>query len=189
MIAAAERCFVGRGYGPTTVVAVAAAAGVSPETVYAVFGSKRELLRAVVESVVTGDPEQTELLRGDLLDRIASEPDQRRRFEIIVSATRDVLARSAAIDEVVRGAAASDPEIAEMERDHDRRTRRDVRRLISLLAAAGALRMSEDDATDVVWALARSGFSRALAVDCRWSDRRAADALADVLSRVLFVDP
>jgi TetR/AcrR family transcriptional regulator, regulator of autoinduction and epiphytic fitness len=189
VIAAAEHCFLEHGYATSSIVAVAAAADVSPETVYGIFGSKRALLQAVVETAVTGNPEDANLLRDELIARIRAEPDQRRRFEVIVAATEHLLERTTKIDAMVRGAAATDPHIAEMEREHDRRTRRDVRRLVSLLAEAGPLRMSEDDAADVMWALARqSGFYRALTADRRWSHRRASSALSDVLRRVLFVD-
>jgi AcrR family transcriptional regulator len=189
VIAAAERCFVEHGYAATTIVDVATAAGVSPETVYTAFGSKRALLSAVVETAVTGDPDQADLLHDELVERIRAEPDQHRRFAIIVAATEPALGRAAAIDSMVRGAATADSQIAEMEREHDRRARRDVRRLVALLAEVGELRVSQEDATDMMWALGRrSELYRALTADRRWSHRRASAALADVLARVLFVD-
>ena len=39
VIGAAEACFVDRGYATTTIVGIAEAADVSPETVYAIFGT------------------------------------------------------------------------------------------------------------------------------------------------------
>jgi AcrR family transcriptional regulator len=45
---AARDLFVGRGFVATTVQAIADRAGVSPETVYAAFRSKRALLSAVL---------------------------------------------------------------------------------------------------------------------------------------------
>ena len=43
--AAADR-FVDQGYAATSIAEIARAAGVSPETVYGTFGTKREVLRA-----------------------------------------------------------------------------------------------------------------------------------------------
>ena len=46
MLTAAYELFVAAGYSSTTMQAIAGRAGVAVQTVYAVFGSKRELLRS-----------------------------------------------------------------------------------------------------------------------------------------------
>ena len=48
LVAATKRCFAGVGVAETTIAAVADEAGVSPATVYRYFGSKDELLDAVL---------------------------------------------------------------------------------------------------------------------------------------------
>lgn len=52
ILGAARRLFSTHGYGATTLAAVAADADVAVQTVYAVFGSKPAILRALRESVV-----------------------------------------------------------------------------------------------------------------------------------------
>jgi AcrR family transcriptional regulator len=52
ILAAARLLFARDGYGATTLRAVAAEAGVAVQTVYAVFGSKAGILRALRDSVV-----------------------------------------------------------------------------------------------------------------------------------------
>src|SRR5215475_10600041 len=47
---AARELFVGQGYGRTTIKAIAEAAGVAPDTVYATFGSKVRVLTAVLDA-------------------------------------------------------------------------------------------------------------------------------------------
>ena len=101
VIDAAAAAFVGNGYAATTIARIAKGAEVSPETVYAVFGTKRDLLRAVIERASTGAP-GTEVWRQDWLARVDAEDNQRRRLELITDATRDVLRRVAPIDEIVR---------------------------------------------------------------------------------------
>ncbi len=54
IVDAAHRLFVEQGYGPTTMAAAAAAAGVSAQTVYNAFGSKPALLKRVYD-IVLGD--------------------------------------------------------------------------------------------------------------------------------------
>ena len=51
---AALRLFTASGYVATTIQAIADDAGVAVQTVYAVFGTKRELLRSLLEAAVRG---------------------------------------------------------------------------------------------------------------------------------------
>ncbi|HEY6013057.1 MAG TPA: helix-turn-helix domain-containing protein, partial [Candidatus Limnocylindrales bacterium] len=59
ILEAARRRFADAGYGATTLREIAVAAGVAVQTVYAVFGSKASILRALRESVVD-DPAAAE---------------------------------------------------------------------------------------------------------------------------------
>jgi AcrR family transcriptional regulator len=52
ILACATALFAGRGYGLVTVADIAAAAGVSPKTVFASVGSKREILDLIVNAGV-----------------------------------------------------------------------------------------------------------------------------------------
>jgi AcrR family transcriptional regulator len=189
IIDAATAAFIEDGYAATTIAQLAARAEVSPETVYAVFGAKRDVLRAVVERASAGTPSTDAWRTGDWLVRVKAEPNQRRRLELITDATRDVLRRVAPIDEIVRSVATSDPAIAELQNELERRRRSDLRGLVQLLEEAGPLRVSIDDAVDLWWALGHpTGPYRALTVDRRWSDRRARAALIDIWARALLND-
>ena len=59
ILEAARRRFTEAGYGATTLREIAIAAGVAVQTVYAVFGSKANILRSLRESVVE-DPAAAE---------------------------------------------------------------------------------------------------------------------------------
>src|SRR6476620_3704523 len=78
IVTAAAQCFTERGFGGTTISEVAKAADVSPESVYAIFGNKRELLRAAVETAAAGDDSGAGVVRESWLERVRAEPDQRR---------------------------------------------------------------------------------------------------------------
>src|SRR5215207_7416337 len=187
VVVAAAQLFVELGYSGTSISEIARVADVSPETVYAVFGTKRELLRAVVHTAATGVAEGGAVVDADLLERVRAEPDARRRLELMGEATFDSLVRVGPLDEVVRAAAAGDPEIASLAREHEVQRLRDIRVLVSLLAEVGMLRMSERDAADVMWALARStGFYRNLTVERGWSAVRAFRALNDAIGRTVL---
>jgi AcrR family transcriptional regulator len=50
IVAAAQALFLEQGYICTTIEVIAEAAGVATSTVYAIFGSKRGILRAIRDS-------------------------------------------------------------------------------------------------------------------------------------------
>jgi len=108
---AARELFIERGYVATTIIAIADRADVSPETVYARFGSKRELLAQLVDLAIAGDVDAPPLLEQDWVREMRDEPDPHRRVRILARHGRAILERRAAVDEVVRSAAAADPEI------------------------------------------------------------------------------
>ena len=55
LVVAARAEFAERGYSAATVIRIAERADVSVQTLYSNWGNKRNLLRAVMESAVTGD--------------------------------------------------------------------------------------------------------------------------------------
>ena len=55
LLAAAKAEFAERGYAAATVIRIAERADMSVQTLYSNWGNKRNLLRAVMESSVTGD--------------------------------------------------------------------------------------------------------------------------------------
>jgi AcrR family transcriptional regulator len=187
IVTAATAAFVETGYVGTTVAEIARRADVSPESIYLIFTNKRELFRAVLEAAAAGDREA--VVDESWLAEVRSEPDARRRLEMMAEATRDVLRRVAALDEVARAAAASDVDIAALRRTREERRLRDTRALVDLLHEAGPLRVAPAEGAELMWALARStDLYRALTVDLGWDDERAFAALNDVLARVLLKD-
>ena len=72
---AAGRRFLGQGYAATTMKDVAAAAGVSVQTVFG-QGGKAALLLACVDRALVGDDEQAPLARRELFRRVVETPDR-----------------------------------------------------------------------------------------------------------------
>ena len=64
IIEAAGRLFAERGYGATTIDAVATEADVAVETVYARFKNKRNLLEAYLDTSIVGDAERVGKVMG-----------------------------------------------------------------------------------------------------------------------------
>jgi AcrR family transcriptional regulator len=154
---AARLLFREAGYVGTTLNAIAAAAGVSPKTVEATFGSKRGLLAALVDPVASGRRFQ-ELL-GDL--RAATDP--RRRVELAARLTRQVY------------------EAWGLRRQNQTRL---IAYLSDQGVLRGGL--APQEATDVLWALTGYDLYRALVVECGWAPQRYEAWLADMLIQHLL---
>lgn len=113
MLEAARRLFLDRGYVGGTIDAIARGAAVSPETIYAVFGTKRAILSEPVDVMIAGGGNAPPILEQGWVQDMRCEPGP-RRLSILAKHGRAILERRAPIDEVVRGAAHADAAIAEL---------------------------------------------------------------------------
>src|SRR6266571_83815 len=112
VLEAARELFVERGYAVTTIDAIAAGAGVSPETVYATFKNKRSLLSQLVDVSMAGDDAPIPILERSWVREVRDEPEPLRRLQILARNGRLILERTAPIYDVLRSAAAADPQVA-----------------------------------------------------------------------------
>lgn len=107
LLEAAAAEFPVHGYAGTTVTRLAAAAGVSVQTLYLAWGSKRALLRGYMEHAIAGDldsPDDASLRFTDL------SPEQ--RLTEIAALVTEIAERAADGWQLYRDASAVDPEIA-----------------------------------------------------------------------------
>lgn len=117
LVLAAAEVFAAEGYAGATVTAIAERAGVSLQTLYTAWGSKRRLLRAYVEHTMTGSP--TAATDGawavQLRQRVgaASGPDASARLRRVARIFREVAERMGLPWQLVRDGAAIDPGVAE----------------------------------------------------------------------------
>jgi AcrR family transcriptional regulator len=187
---AARALFIERGYVVTTVDAIAERADVSSETIYATFGNKRSLLAQLVDVSIAGDVNATPILERDWVQEMREEPDPRRRLRMLAREGRWILERRAAVDEVVRGAASADPEIAAL-RDLGKAQRfAGQREFLRIVVGATGLREGLDleTAADILYAVGSPETYRLLVVDRGWSGAQFEQWYGETLER-LFLDP
>jgi len=173
---AASVLFRERGYAGTTLEAIATSADVSPKTV-AAHGSKRSLLAELVDPLASGGRQQ------EVIDELRATSEPRRRLELVAHLTRRVYEGLLPEFELVRGAQAVAPELAEVARQVGERPRAHQARLMTLFCDQGALRagVSPEEATDVLWTLTGFDLFRALVIDCGWPAQRYEVHLTDLL--------
>lgn len=114
VVAAGRELFLERGYAATTMAEVAARAGVAVQTVYTVVGGKAALAKAVFDVAVVGDDEPVSVSERPEIARVSAEPDGRRKVELFATFVSGVLERVTPIELVVRVAADSDAEAADL---------------------------------------------------------------------------
>jgi AcrR family transcriptional regulator len=153
VLEAARRLFVEGGYAETTVTTLAADAGVSPETVYATFGSKAGVLKALFDVTVVGDDEPVGLVDREVVRRIRDEPDARLALARYAAFVAEVNPRLAPVQLLIESAAPGDPAIAALTADVARQRLHGMSLLAAKLADEGALAtgVSADEARDVLW--------------------------------------
>ncbi len=182
---AAATLFEQRGYEGTSIAAIAEAAHVSAETVYARFGNKRGLLGELVRRAVRGDdpapvPEQ----RGPRA--VAAASDQHAQLRLFAADIVLRLERAAPLLTIVSGASRSDEDLAELlARLHADRLN-NLRILVDGLAANGPLRLDADEALETVWALTSPELHQLLVRVRGWTRRRYRDWLAASLAQLLL---
>jgi AcrR family transcriptional regulator len=190
MIEAARALFIERGFVSTTIDAIAARANVSPETVYATFGTKRSLLSELVDVTIAGGDNAPAVYEQAWVEEMRQEPDRPRRLQILARNGRSILERRAAIDEIVHAAAGADPEIAALwERGKDQRFA-GQRELLRIVAGSTTLRdgLDVESGAEILFAIGSPEIYRLLVVDRGWSGARFEQWYGDTLVRLLL-DP
>lgn len=161
LLVAADRVFRERGYAASPVTLIASEAGVSLQTLYLAWGSKRALLRAAtdaaaVDAALPLEPEQwRERVLSELTRDAGQDPDAAAYFHAVARLFVDVATRTAPYWRMHRDGAAADPEIAAAWTDLTMQ-RRETMRLIASEASRYRLRqdLTADDVADTIWGLA-----------------------------------
>lgn len=188
VVRAAHDLFVTEGYGRTTIAAIAQAAGVAVETVYAAFGSKAGLLRQVWFVHFRGDEDDVALYDRAQMQAILAEPDLRtriRRHATFVTASHR---RIGPLLRALQGAAASEPAAADMIAEFAGRRLDVATRYARAAAATGQLAIGTAECRDVLFATMDGNLWQRLVQDRHWSDKRYA-AWLDRMWCGLFLAP
>ena len=191
IVEAARRLFVERGYAATSMASIAAAAGVSHETVYAAFGPKPALFQHLIELALPGTEEPVPALEREHVRTIRAEPDPRRMIDMFTHVIRLVHERLAPLFDVFSAGARSDPDLKALADKLNERHVRNMRVFAADLAAAGGLRedLSIELAADVIWLMNSSEFYLQCVRGRHWTPDFFEQWLADTWKRVLLPAP
>src|SRR4030095_15524094 len=188
MLQAARRLFLDRGDAATTMPAIAAAAGVSVQSVYKPFGNKPALLKAVFDVAIAGDDEPVPVLQRAALGRVRDEPDPRRKLQLYGEFVAEVTPRHVPIQLLARAAAAIDPEAAGVWAQLQAERLAGMTLFARALDAEGHLRpgVSVEEARDLLWTCSSPEAYDLLVLQRGWTPRRYGRWLADTLTAALL---
>jgi AcrR family transcriptional regulator len=191
IVGAAARLFEARGYGATTIDAIAEDAGVSRKTVFTSVGGKSRALKLAIDWAIVGDDEPVGLLDRPHIQASMAEPDARRILQVFAQDSRQISSRIAPLVAVAVAAAGTDQEIMALVEEGRSQRLVGMRRLAQVLADRGALRpdLSVLEAADVLWLFNDPAVYYRLVLEQRWDPDRYENWLADTLIRLLLKSP
>ena len=191
VVVAAHDLFVGRGFAATTIADIAAAAGVSPPTVYAAFGTKATLLKTCIDVAIAGDDTDVAVVDRPLSQWVYDTDDAREVLARYAVMMGELAARAGPIYDVLVRAADSEPALAALLADLERQRLRAATIVAEAVAARGGLpagpHASRRRATRCGSATRPSSTSR-LTRKRRWSTKRYVAWSRNTLLR-LVADP
>lgn len=185
LLAAAGEEFTERGYAAATVERIARRAGVTVQTLYLAWGSKRALLHGYIEGALTdsaGPPE-------GVVERFIGlgAHDLIRELAVTIG---HVAERSATAWKLYRDAAGADPEIAADWQELHELRRGTVSKIVRMIPVE-ALRqeLDQESATDTAWVIVSPEAYGLLVQTAGYSIARYTDWLATTLRAALLNEP
>src|SRR5207302_1078892 len=188
VLEAAKDLFVEMGYAATSVAAIASRAGLSPETVYAAFKNKRSVLSELLDVSIVGDDAAMPLLERSWVQQMRDERDPKRRLEILAKNGCLILTRIAPVYDVLRSAAAVDPEIATLWERYKAQRFEGQRILLGILLQGAQLRqgLTKSAAADALFTIGSPETYSLLVRDRGWSRAQFERWYKESLARLLL---
>jgi AcrR family transcriptional regulator len=188
VLAAARGLFVSRGYAGTSMRAIADAAGVPVQTVELAFSTKRALLAAAIEATAAGTDRTVPAADRPWARATAASSDPFELLSRHAMNVRATLERISGLVNVLRAAAANDPELTQLSSDLDARRLAEARAVVTELANRGALRaeLNVGEAIDVLWLLQEPLTYERLVIARGWSPAMYQTWLVEAAARLLL---
>jgi AcrR family transcriptional regulator len=174
ILGAARETFREKGYGATTLADIAKAAGVAEPTVRATFKTKPNLVEHLLRLAVRGEDDELQLHQREAFQQVLAAPDADTLLDRLADLAESLHKRSSDVMEIARGAATSDPAIAEIYERRPRARLTNQKAVAKRLAELDALPdgTSVETAADVLWLYTAPEIYRMLVVERKWSPNR-----------------
>lgn len=188
ILEAARKLFSENGYSGARIEAIAQEAGVAKETIFAIFGNKRNILARLVDISVGGDDQPIPLMQRPGPQAVMQEPDPVQQLRAFAQDVPNILERVAPVFEIMRMAAKTEPDIDELLKNLLDERLKNMGVFVQHVTAHTPLRdgLDEAQAAEIVWTLTSPEVFQLLTKDRQWSQERYAVWLGEMLVRVLL---
>jgi TetR/AcrR family transcriptional regulator, regulator of autoinduction and epiphytic fitness len=185
---AARILFVVRGYSGATMESIAKEADVAVETVYASFGNKRAILSHLIGVSLVGDDEPSPLLQRPGPMSAMQEKDQHRQIRMFAADMVEIMERVAPLFEVMRAAAKTEPDIAEMLQKLLAERLTGMKVFVNALLSNGPLQggLSLERGAETIWAISSAEVYSLLVKDRGWTTGEYKEWLTDTLDKLII---
>ncbi|MBY6387383.1 TetR/AcrR family transcriptional regulator [Rhodococcus erythropolis] len=187
IIEAAREVFVDPGYAAATIKQLAAAAGVSVQSVYFAFGNKPSVLSALLDVAVAGDEEKTATLDRPWVAAALGAPHPLGQLRIQVHHGRLILERTADILLALRAAASADEDAARLWQIN-RTQRRTVQEHLMVGIVEKAPTVDLETAVNVALTLLSPETYTDLVVGAGWTGQKYEEWVVNTLAATLGLD-
>ena len=181
---AATRLFGELGWADTSMRHVAKAAGVSTETVYAAFGSKGDLLAAVMDVAVVGDDLPIPLAQRDVA-LVLGTGTRDERVAKAAGMSAAISSRTCELVQALTQGSATDASLAQRLGALDERRRGEIADYFEQVASRPPTRLELDE----VWLLTSAEVFHLLVHRSGWTPEQHEHWLADRLLGLVSQDP
>jgi TetR/AcrR family transcriptional regulator of autoinduction and epiphytic fitness len=185
---AARSLFSTRGYSGTTIDAIAQAAGVAPETVYAIFSNKRKILSHLMDISIGGDDQPIRLLDRPETQAVLHDRDQQHQLMLFSHGITEIMGRAAPLFEIMRSAAKTEPEIKDLLQHMLKERLENMSAFVRQIGANGSLREGLEvfTAAELVWTITSPEVFLLLTRDRNYSTEQYTNWLQSTLVRLLL---
>lgn len=183
---AARELFQMKGFEGVTIEQMAQAANVSSPTIYALFQSKRGVLRALMDEAMPIEQFNA------LVEMVTLERPARERLALSAKIARQMYDAERKQMEIFQGASFLAPEFKELEEERERRRYHRQEESAKMLVTDNSLikGMSLSKARDILWAFTGRDLYRMLVIEQGWTSGEYEAWLTQLLIKTLMgVDP
>lgn len=184
ILSSAKKLFQSDGFELVTIEKLAQSAKVSAQTIYALFQSKRGILRALMDEAFPSEQ------HAALVEKVKLEKSAKKRLFIAAKISRQLYDAERAQMDVFRGASVLAPEFKELEKELEQQRYLRLEESIRVLGREKSLikGLTESTAHDIFWAFTGRDMYRMFVIERGWSSEKYEKWLGQLLIKTLVGD-
>jgi AcrR family transcriptional regulator len=172
VVEVAARMFASHGFRATSLNAIAAEAGVSPESIYKTFGSKGALAKAVFDRAIAGDDDPRPVVERPEARAVFEASLLEEKIALFAAGLADRQRRSAQVQILIRDGRHVDDALSTLWEDINAEATRGMTMMVDHLGDVGLLAEHlKQPAIDVLCTYAAIDHYERLVLERRWSDQ------------------